>query len=155
MSESSAIEIRCSGVRAHNSLGIGRRHHGPLRCCYNKINTDFEHVEENLLLKIAVKTMNDTIGESGFVSSQLVVFVTPRLPTLSKKLSKQKERENNVSKAQMEMISIVAERKVEAALQKSIPHHADNSFPIANKAFVSLEKHDKQIVTFILTQIDG
>ena len=74
---SCGIKLRLSGAQAHNSLGIGERYHEPLRRIYRKISIDFPNVSPQILLKIAVKAMNDTMGESGKVPSLLVFGTIP------------------------------------------------------------------------------
>jgi transposase InsO family protein len=92
LSEMVGISLRISGIEAHNSLGIGERLHEPLRRIYEKVQMDYPHISPRIILKITVKVMNDTIGESGLVPSLLVFGVVPRFPMLSTDLPNQKER---------------------------------------------------------------
>ena len=77
------IQLRISGVKAHSSLGIGERLHGPPRNIYRKVRADFPDASPFIVLKIAVKPMNNTIGENGLVSSPLLFRIVPRFPIIS------------------------------------------------------------------------
>jgi hypothetical protein len=77
LTESKGIKLRISGVESHSSLGIGERYHAPLRRVYQKMEHDFAHFCPSLLLRIATKAINDTIGEHGLVPSLLVFGVFP------------------------------------------------------------------------------
>ena len=77
------ILLRLSGVKAHSSLGIGERLHEPLRRIYTKISHHKPHVDKSYVLKVAVKAMNDTMGENGLVPSRLVFGIIPRFPILN------------------------------------------------------------------------
>lgn len=82
--------ISISGVEAHNSLGLGERLHAPLRRIFFKVQADHPSLKKELLLKIAVKAMNDTIGEDGLVPSLLVFGIVPRFPIMGTTLPNQK-----------------------------------------------------------------
>ena len=77
MVESIGIELRISGVEAHNSLGIGERLHEPLRRIYRKIIFDFPQIDRNIALKLSIKAMNDTHGDNGLVPSLVVFGIIP------------------------------------------------------------------------------
>lgn len=78
MTDLSGIQLRISGVKAHSSLGIGGRLHDPLRRIYSKVRADYPQAQIKVLRKIAVKAMNDTIGEKGLVLSLLVSGITKK-----------------------------------------------------------------------------
>jgi hypothetical protein len=112
------IRLRISGVEAHNSLGIGEILHEPLPLIYRKVQTDYPHIPPRTVLKLAVKAMNDTVGENGLVPSLLVFGVTPRYPALRTDLPNQKERMGVISTAQKEIKTIIAERRITTALEQ-------------------------------------
>ena len=95
------IQIRISGVKSHSSLGIGERLHGTLRRIYKKVRADFPDASPFILLKIAVKAMNDTIGENGLVPSLLVFGIVSRSPIISTEIPSQRERMKILSTAQI------------------------------------------------------
>jgi hypothetical protein len=103
LTESRGITHRISGVEAHNLLGIGERYHGPLRRVYVKIEHEFPHVGPALLLRIAVKTINDAMGTDGLVPSLLVFGAVPRFPPMSIDLPKQRDRMAALAASQMKI----------------------------------------------------
>jgi hypothetical protein len=72
------VELAISGIESHNSLGVGERYHGPLRQIYDPIMDNSERADPVLALKVAVKTMNDTLGPEELVPSLLVFGSLPR-----------------------------------------------------------------------------
>ena len=135
------MQLLLSGAQSHNSLGIGERYHEPLRRIFRKISIDYPHIDPQLLLKIAVKAMNDTMGESGLVPSLLVFGTIPRFPIISTDFPSQKERMEALSKAQMEMNSIVAERRVLAALTRNIPPAGKYTYILGEEVLVYSESN--------------
>jgi transposase InsO family protein len=140
LSNMAGITLRMSGVEAQNSLGIGERMHGPLRRIYNKIRMDYPHIPARTLLKFGVKAMNDTVGENGLVPSLLVFGVIPRYPALNTELPNQKVRMEVIAAAQMEMNSIIAERRIATALAKNIPSAAEHGYAVEDEVLAFLEK---------------
>lgn len=67
----SGEQPRLRRVRAHSSLGIGERYHEPLKRIYRKIKFDHPTIHPPLILRVAIKAMNDTIRENGFVPSRI------------------------------------------------------------------------------------
>ena len=75
------IKLEKSGVEAHNSLGVGERYRKPLRDTFLKLKVDHPAMQRQLLLALAVKAMNDTLGPEGHVPSSLVFGEFPSLRT--------------------------------------------------------------------------
>lgn len=99
--------------------------------------------------------MIDTIGENGLVPSRLVFENVPRLPIISAKLPKQKERMEAIAKAQMEMNAIVAEWRVLTALSRNVSQYAGYIFRIGDRALVYSENGNRLIGPFVIAQVDG
>lgn len=76
LTESAGISVRVSGVEAHNSLGIGGKLHDPLRQIYRKIKYDFPGISKDIMLRLATKCKNNTMGENGFIPSLLVCLAS-------------------------------------------------------------------------------
>lgn len=76
------MEIRLSGVKPYNHLGIGEKLHDPLRRIFNKRRMDFPYTDQQIILKIAIKAINDNINEKGLVTSKLVFGIIPRDPNI-------------------------------------------------------------------------
>ena len=101
MAESVGIELRISGVEAHNSLGIEERLHAPLRRIFRKIVFDFPQIDRNIGLKLSIKAMNDTNRDNGLVPSLVVFGIIPRFPIISSDIPTQKERMLALSRPQI------------------------------------------------------
>ncbi len=155
LTDIAGVQLRLSGVRAHNSLGIGERLHSPLRRIFEKVKHNYPAADPKYLLSIAVKAMNDTIGENGLVPSRLVFGIIPRFPILNSDLPNQKERLAIIQMAQAEMNSIVAERRVLAALTRDIPPAADRTYKIGEDVLVYSEKDKKWLGPFIVVDATG
>jgi hypothetical protein len=107
---------------------------------YQKIEHEFPHVGPALLLRIAVKAINDTMGTHGLVPSLLVVGVVPRFPPMSIDLPKQHDRMAALAAAQMEMSAIVSENRITAALVHKIPSSVDRTYEVGEEVLVFREK---------------
>jgi hypothetical protein len=142
LTDMAGITLRISGIEAHNSLGIGERLHGPLRRIYRKVKMTNPDIERNLCLRLTFKSMNDTIGEDLLVPSLLVFGINPRHPVMSTDLPTQKERMNVLATANSEMNSIIAESRIQTALQKAIPAASINTVDIGDEVLVYREKAD-------------
>jgi hypothetical protein len=106
-------------------------------------------------LRLAVKAMNDTIGEDGLVPSLLVFGISPRHQVLSTNLPTQQERMKVLATANAEMNSIIAERRILTALQKSIPAASVHSFDIGDEVLVFRERTDSWEGPYRVTAIEG
>ena len=82
------IDVQKSGTESHNSLGIGERYHDTLRKTFLKLPEDHPNLKKDILLAIAIKAINDTLGPEGIVLSALVfgefpsirAFIGPKVP---------------------------------------------------------------------------
>jgi hypothetical protein len=119
------------------------RYHGPLRRVYQKIEHEFPHVGLRLLLRIAVKAINDTMGTNGLVPSLLVFGVVPRFPPMSIDLPKQRDLMAALAAAQMEMSAIVSENRITAVLTHNVPSSMDLTYEVSEEVLVFREKEKK------------
>jgi hypothetical protein len=76
------MNISCSPVpvESAHSMGIGERYHGPVRRIFERLRIAHPSVDKDLVLDIAVKACNDTIGVDGLVPTLLLYGVYPRVP---------------------------------------------------------------------------
>ena len=126
-----------------------------MRRIFNKISHDYPKVPKRFVLKIAVKAMNDTMSENALVPSRLVFGILPRFPILNTKLPKQRERMDMIKKAQAEMNTIVAERRVLAALTRDIPPAADRTYKLGEEVLVYSELNKRWEGPFIIVDCTG
>ncbi len=140
ITDMTGIELQLSGVESHNSLGKGERYHAPLRRIFLKIKDHYPNLENELILKLAVKAMNDTMGPNGLVPSLLVFGVLPRFPAVSTNLPNQEDRMKALEIARSEMEAFVAEARVRTALNSNIPATATTVFHPGQEVLVYREK---------------
>jgi hypothetical protein len=79
LTDATGIQLILSGVESHNSIVPGERYHASLRRIFQKIRYDFPNLNLNLILRIAVKAMNDKMNPEGLVPSYLLFGIMPRL----------------------------------------------------------------------------
>jgi hypothetical protein len=66
-------------IEAHNSIGKTERYHALVRRAYRIIKDEVLDIGDDVVLQMAVKTVNDTAGPSGLVLTLLVYGAYPRL----------------------------------------------------------------------------
>lgn len=86
LTDETGISLQMSGVENHHSLGKGERYHAPLRRIYLKIRSEAPTIPHEFAIRLAVKSMNDTMGPEGLVPSLLVFGITPRFPSTNSQL---------------------------------------------------------------------
>lgn len=123
------IDLKVSGVEYHNSLGLGERYQSPLRRLYQRVRHDAPDLSPILVLRLATKAMNDTVGPEGFIPSHLVFGSLPRFPAVKSTLSDQANRLRALEYARTEYASIVARLRVQEVLRSRLP-------PASNYVFV-------------------
>lgn len=70
-------------VESHNSIGIVERYHAPLRRAYEILRSEFERFLKDVILQMAVKAVNDTVGPDGIVSTLLDFGAYPKMTIMS------------------------------------------------------------------------
>lgn len=66
------MEVTCTVVEAHSSLGLFKRHHQPLHSTFLSIMKSRPDIEKAFALSISFKAMNDTLGPEGHVPSAIL-----------------------------------------------------------------------------------
>ena len=125
------VEVQGTGIEAHSSLGIGERYHEPVRTTFRKIMFVYPNVDKTLLLQMAIKAMNDTLGPEGLLPSSLVFGELPRVYTASKTPQPRDtlgERATMVHAAHTEMQRIMAKMRVARGLRHSVPLAANRAY---------------------------
>src|SRR5579862_9447689 len=113
-----AIELEEVPVEAHNSIGKLERYHAPLRRAFNVITADLQGHDANdeIILQMAVKAVNDTAGPDGLVPTLLVFGTYPRLTETSPPSPPITARANAIRKAMAEIRKLKAKQQVSDAL---------------------------------------
>ena len=122
------VEVQRTGVEAHSSLGIAERYHHPLRNTYKKLRMDFPNTPQRIILSVAVKAMNDTLGPEGLVPSALVFGEYPEVNTISEPRTERMSLEARAElarAARKEMETQVAKARIKRALQYRVPPATD------------------------------
>lgn len=112
-------------------MGIGERLHSPLRSIYNKITHTHLIRSKRFVLNIGVKATNDTKGDHGLAASRLLFGIIPSFPKRNPNVPNRRDRMAMSKEAQAEMSSIIADRRVLAALTRDIAPTADRVYNIS------------------------
>ena len=137
------IKLEKSGVEAHNSLGIGERYYKPLRNTYLKLKVDRPAMQRQLLLALAVKAMNDTLGPEGHVPSSLVFGEFPSLRTFEGPIVPHPtlaERGEAAQEARRYMARNLARVRMKGALNYHKPPATKRSYQPGDKVLKWREK---------------
>lgn len=137
------VQVDHTGVEAHSSLGLGERYHQPLRNTFRKLKLDFPSVDNDILLQLSIKSMNDTLGLEGLVPSALMFG---EFPQVVRSATSPSPRSTLASSAQVaiaarkEMTQHMAKLRVKRALHHRVPSAADRSYSPGDKVLVWREK---------------
>jgi hypothetical protein len=129
--------------------------HSPLRRLYSKILMDYPHLHRSLLLKLAVKDTNDTIGIGGIAPSMLVFGCIPRFPFTSSHLPEQADRIRALQVGKMEMNAAVATKRIYEALRSQVTSAADRVLRNGDEEMTYREKDKIWYSGFTVSQIHG
>ncbi|EED18931.1 hypothetical protein TSTA_126390 [Talaromyces stipitatus ATCC 10500] len=104
-------------VEAHSSIGKVERYHAPLCRAFNIISTELgTSVDKDVVLQMAVKAINDTMGPDRIVPTMLVFGAYPRMMLDSPPSALTIRRAQATRKAMAELRKAVAKRRVNDAL---------------------------------------
>lgn len=136
------VVLKFSGVQHHNGIGIGERYHAPLRNIYRKIEIEYTNMAPTLILKTAIKAMNDTIGPEGLVPSLLRFGVLPRYTPagLESTRPNQRERLKATRVAKEEFFRISNGWRIRRALRSNVPQAADRHYKVGDLVRVHRQK---------------
>ena len=82
-------------------------------------------MDKNIILKLAVKACNDTLGPEGLVPSYLAFGCIPRFTSTESPLPMQQQRMDAMQSDRREMAIITAELRIRKALSSRVPRNAD------------------------------
>lgn len=69
------VETTVKPIEVHHSVVHFERYHIPLRCAYNIISEGIPKLSQRMRLRMAVKAVNDTVGQNQLVPILLVFRV--------------------------------------------------------------------------------
>lgn len=148
------IEVVESGIEHHNALGSGERYHDPLRRIYKKIKLETPSMKSHISLRIAVKSIKDTLGPEGLVPSLLVFGCLPRFPSTTSNLPEQKQRIHTLYETKKEMASITSELRIQNALLKRVPRNSNLILEPGDMVRVFRETNRKYMGPFPVIRVD-
>lgn len=134
------ISVHISGVESHKSISKGEKYHDPLRKIFLKNKSEFSKIDNDTILKLTVKAMNDTMGPTGLVPSLLVFGMLPRFPAVQTNLPNQCDGMHALLMAKTEMEGIVAEQRLKTALSNNVPLASKTEYKSGDKVLVFREK---------------
>ena len=137
------IDLQLSGIEDHHSLGAGEQQHYPLRNICGKIRMEYPRLDKRLILRLAVKAMNDTLGPSGLVPSLLVFGSISRIPNVNAKHPDQQERLRAMTLARQEYDQWVCQERIRRALRFRTPEAAFANIHAGDSIFVFREHPGK------------
>lgn len=149
------INIEFTGVGSHKSMGKIEIAHGPLRRIYCMLSDMYPTLSDNLRLKFAVKSLNDTAGTNDLVSSLLVFGTIPSLGNTETELHDQEEKFIASSAARKEASTIITEKKIRLALRTNIPPSAKYSLCPGQLVMVYSEKKKQWIKDLRIVQLSS
>ena len=120
-------------------MGKGETYHSFLRRIYNIAKDEHPGVENELVLSMAVKALNDTAGPEGLVPTFLVFGVLPRTLEKLHELPDQKERLRVMDTAKQEFQELVAKQQVQRGIRKTPPSSTEYRFQTNQPVFVYRE----------------
>ena len=153
MASAHGIEFQASVVEAHNSIGVGERYHHPLRRIFKFLRDGHPKLDSDVVLRYAIKGINDIMGPEGLVLSLLVVGVIPTFPTVHAELSAQRERLAALDAARKEMETIAAELRMQQALRAQLPPATRYLIARGIKVLIYREKSKQYEGPYTVTKI--
>jgi hypothetical protein len=88
------IKVKIVPIEAYNSIGIVKRYYGPIWRAYLIITTEIPGINKDIVLQMAFKAINNTIGPDGLVPTLLVYGALPQIveynalsPTITQRLA--------------------------------------------------------------------
>ena len=107
-------------MEAHWSIGMVEKYHAVLRRAYKVIAADLQGcgLNKEIILQMAVKTINNTAGPNGLVPTLLVFGAYPRMTEYNAPTPTMTQRAAAIKSAMKEVQRIRAERQVADALNQ-------------------------------------
>lgn len=142
LASSMAIITKEVPVEAHNSVGLVERYHGPLKRAYEIIKHELKEasIDKNMMLQMAIKSVNDTAGPNGIVPTLLVFGSYPRMVEMDPPAPSITVRAAAIRAATKEVRELYAKRQVNDALgMRNGPRHLMD-LPLNSQVLVWREK---------------
>jgi hypothetical protein len=109
-------KLKIVPVELHNLISITKRYHGPLRRAYQILEKELKGTHKDMLLQMALKALNDSVGPDGLVPTLLVFGAYPRMSKYDAPSPSIAERAAAIKKAMTEVKKLRSERLVQDAI---------------------------------------
>ena len=110
------IIVKNVSVKAHHSIGLIERYHGPLRRIYTIIIIEIFGINADLVLQMSFKTFNDSVEPNGLVFTLLVFKAYSRMTDMNASSFTLTQRAIAMRKTMDEMRKIHANRQINDVL---------------------------------------
>lgn len=125
----------------------------PLRRIFRILNDTYPDLSDHLKLWFAVKVFNDTAGPKGLVPSLLVFGTIPSVGNSGANLVYREESFRVMYTARSEAYKIVAEQRIQTALQTNIPPSAKYQLQNGQTVMAYSEKQKRWIRDMKVTRV--
>ena len=112
-------------------------------------------MDKNIILKLPVEPINDTMGPKGLVPSYLVFGCVPRFPSTKSALPTQQQRMDAMQLARWETAIITAELRIRKALSSRVPRNADLVIEIGDLVRVFRDTDKRYVGPYPVIRVDG
>lgn len=119
------------------------------------MNMDYEEVNPNKLLDIAVEMINGTIGKNSFVISKIFVEIRWHYPYISHDISGQQKFLKIHAKTAMKLNPDTAEQIILSTLHEKRLQYGESIFKVEEKIFVYSKKNSHWIGPFLVVHEKG
>ncbi len=112
-------------------------------------------MDRKIVLRIAVKAMNDTLGLNGLVPAYLVSGCVPIFPSVDSKLPDQQSRMDSLIRARQKMATIVSELRVQKAVASRVQRNAELKIEPGDKVRIYRDTDKKYFGPYPIIRVDG
>lgn len=110
------IIVKNVPVKAHHSIRLVERYHGPLRCVYSIITKEIPGISPELAMQMSLKALNNFVGPNGLIPTLLVFGAYPQMVEMDASSPTITQRTIVMEKAMEEVRKSIASRQVNNAL---------------------------------------
>lgn len=128
------IKLQLSGIENQNAIGPGKTFHHSLPRIYSKLKIEHPKVPKEFVVRLSIKTVNDTRGPSGIYPPLLVFDITPSFT--NRNVPAQAERMRALACAQKLMESVREEERIRSALASEQPPATRFRFGIGDHVMI-------------------
>lgn len=149
------MDFAISDIDSDNSDVMIERYHDPLRRIFRFMQAEHPHLDPEIAVRCAIKSINDTMVPEGLVPSYLVFGVIPVLSVLRTELPSQNQRMKAIATAREEMTCISEKLRIRQALRSKLPFATDYIVYPENMMYVFREEENNWTEPYQVTKLHG